>query len=63
MKRVLFPLLLALSMSCLASSTPKCPIDNSSMYFTGATRIDSGKLLKQYRCLLNDHTVWVVTTR
>lgn len=39
----------------------ECPIDNSSAYFTGETRIDSatGKLLKKYKCP-RGHEFWSV---
>lgn len=39
----------------------ECPIDNSSAYFTGETKVDSatGKLLKLYKCA-RGHTFWSV---
>lgn len=36
-----------------------CPIDNMSMYFTGKTTTEMGKLLYQYKCP-NGHVTWVV---
>lgn len=42
---------LILAVSVIAHSLA-CPIDKSSAYFTGSTKIDSvtGKLLKEYKC-------------
>jgi hypothetical protein len=38
-----------------------CPIDGSSTYFTGQTKIDvTGKLLQLHKCLQFGHEVWVV---
>jgi hypothetical protein len=37
-----------------------CPIDNSSAYFTGQTRVDvSGKLLQLWKCNQYGHEFWV----
>lgn len=50
----------AISFSALAfAGDVTCPIDNSSMYFTGETRVEMGKLLKKYRCPMG-HTAWIV---
>ena len=47
------------------SSTPrknkdevKCQYDGFTMYFTGKTKTEWGKLLKEYKCP-SGHTVWV----
>ncbi len=37
-----------------------CQLDNTSMYFTGNTKLEWGKLLKEYKCP-NGHTAWVVS--
>jgi hypothetical protein len=34
-----------------------CPVDRSSMYFTGNVQIMSGVLMKEYRCP-QGHTAW-----
>lgn len=35
-----------------------CVVDDTPMMWTGRTQADSGKLLKEYRCL-RGHTTWV----
>jgi len=37
-----------------------CPIDGSSMFFTGKTTTEMGKLLKEYKCA-SGHTTWVAS--
>ena len=46
-KLVLFSFFLMFTLSAYAQ---KCPRDGMSMYFTGRTQIEWGKLLKVYRC-------------
>ena len=36
-----------------------CPIDNSTMYFTGKTTTEMGKMLWEYKCP-SGHKSWVV---
>ena len=40
------------------SADPRCPSDNSPMYFTGQVTTEFGKLLKLYRCPLG-HEYWI----
>lgn len=35
----------------------KCPVENNSGYFTGATKSVSGVLMKEYKCPAG-HTWW-----
>ena len=53
-------LLLALATALLAFNLP-CPIDGTSAYFTGQSRVDTatGKLLKMYHCP-RGHDFWSV---
>jgi len=37
----------------------QCPIDKGNMVFTGNTKIEMGKMLKEYRCP-SGHVTWVV---
>lgn len=48
-----------LGVSTLAFAAINCPIDGMSMYFTGKTKTEMGKLLKQYKCA-SGHITWVV---
>lgn len=43
----------------IAAYAASCPIDSSSSYFTGTTRVDSasGKLLYEFKCA-RGHTFW-----
>ena len=44
----------------LYAADVKCPIDGSSAYFTGTTKVDpSGKLLYLYHCNQFGHEFWV----
>lgn len=62
MKKILRPfyaiIVLGLATIVYAASV-NCPIDSMSMYFTGNTRTEMGKLLYEYKCP-NSHTAWVV---
>ncbi|OFW13934.1 MAG: hypothetical protein A3H27_18090 [Acidobacteria bacterium RIFCSPLOWO2_02_FULL_59_13] len=59
-KVVVLLLVLATAISVYAA-TVTCPIDKSSSYFTGKTKVDvSGKLLWLYKCNLYGHEFWVV---
>lgn len=62
MKRVisLTFLALALSLALFAFQNETCPIDDSSAYFTGQTKVESGKLLKLYKCA-RGHKFYVVS--
>jgi len=35
----------------------KCPVDGFSMRFTGYTKVDFGRLMKEYKCVMG-HTYW-----
>ena len=37
----------------------KCQYDNSSLYFTGQTKVEYGKLAKLYKCATG-HRFWIV---
>lgn len=37
-----------------------CPIDKMTMMFTGNTRVEMGKLLKEHKCI-NGHVTWLVS--
>jgi hypothetical protein len=37
----------------------ECPIDGNTMMWTGKTRFEYGKMLKEYRCPAG-HVSWVV---
>jgi len=54
-------LALALLATAALAYGVNCPIDDSSAYFTGTTKIDSasGKLLKLYKCP-RGHSFWAV---
>lgn len=54
---ILAALLFAATLALASDHT--CPIDNHSMYFTGNTRVEMGKMLKEYKCAAG-HTMWVV---
>ena len=41
------------------AASVECPIDKMSMYFTGKTTVEMGKLLQEYKCGAG-HTTWVV---
>jgi hypothetical protein len=45
--------------SAFAYAAVNCPIENFSMYFTGKTRTEMGKLLYEYKCP-NGHVTWIV---
>lgn len=53
-------LLSLLALPALAADTPRCPIDELHMWFTGETKTDSGKLLMKYKCP-KGHLVWVIS--
>lgn len=50
---------LGLAFAAAAYANYNCPIDSSSMYFTGKTRTEMGKLLYEYKCA-SGHVSWVV---
>jgi hypothetical protein len=55
--------ILVLALSLMAASVT-CPVDDSSSYFTGETKIDSGHLMNKYKCNLNaKHVFWVRADR
>lgn len=57
--RIIIGALAALAASAAFAYGATCPIDNSSAYFTGETRIDvSGVLLKKYKCNQFGHVFW-----
>jgi hypothetical protein len=37
---------------------PTCQYDNTSLYFTGNTKVEWGKLVKEYKCPVG-HTYWL----
>jgi hypothetical protein len=37
----------------------QCPIDKGSMFATGRTKVEMGKMLYEYRCA-SGHVTWVV---
>lgn len=45
--------------SAIAYASVTCPIDRMSMYFTGKTTTEMGKLLYEHKCP-NGHTTWIV---
>lgn len=49
----------ALLLSVAAYASQNCPIDGSSSYFTGNTKVDSltAKLLYEHKCA-RGHTFW-----
>ncbi len=62
MNKILKPLFVVAAMAVAAAAyaaSVNCPIDKMSMYFTGTTTTEMGKLLYQYKCP-NGHTTWVV---
>jgi hypothetical protein len=62
MKRILkvaaVTLAIGLASSALAQAV-RCALDNYSMYFTGETRQEMGKLLLEYKCAAG-HVTWIV---
>jgi hypothetical protein len=58
-KTKLFLASMGLAFASAVYASVTCPIDNMSMYFTGNTTTEMGKLLKEYKCP-NGHTNWVV---
>jgi uncharacterized protein YxeA len=64
MKKVIVVVLLLAVLATaglLYAATVTCPIDGSSAYFTGKTKLDvSGKLLYEYKCQRFGHEFWVV---
>lgn len=53
--------LVAIAVTSLAlAADVKCALDNNSMYFTGKTKTEMGKLLQEHKCPLG-HVVWVVS--
>lgn len=52
--------LILLSAICVfALGFKNCPIDGSSMMWTGRTEVEMGKMLKEYKCPMG-HVSWVV---
>jgi len=51
--------LASVAVATLVPMSGPCPIDGGSTYFTGQTKVVSGKLLYQYRCP-QGHINWVV---
>ena len=54
---VLFAVLLTAG-AAFALGMQTCPIDNSSMTWTGNTRQEMGKTLAEYKCI-HDHVYWI----
>jgi len=62
MKKILKPFFVVAALCVAAAAyaaSVNCPIDQMSMYFTGKTTTEMGKLLYEYKCP-NGHTNWVV---
>ena len=62
MKNLFKPLFIVAALGMAAAvyaAIVNCPIDNMSMWFTGRTTTEMGKLLYEYKCP-NGHTTWVV---
>ena len=60
MKKLVLALVIILFFSGIAfAESYNCQYDNSSMYFTGSTKTEWGKLAKEYRCP-SGHSFWVV---
>jgi hypothetical protein len=58
---ILLLMVLAAGVGLLSAANVTCPIDGSSAYFTGKTKVDvSGKLLYEYKCNQFGHLFWVV---
>lgn len=55
MKKLLIGILLAGS---AFAGNYTCQLDGNAMYMTGATRIDFGHLLYEYKCPVG-HTAWI----
>lgn len=55
MKKLLIGILLAGS---AFAGNYTCQLDGNAMYMTGATRIDFGHLLYEYKCPVG-HTAWM----
>jgi hypothetical protein len=45
--------------AAIAFGQPRCPIDDSSMAWTGRVEYELAKTLKEYKCLYG-HRMWVV---
>ena len=59
MKKYVIGILVALSVMCgVASASEKCASCNGSMYFTGKTKTDWGKLFYMYKCP-SGHAWWI----
>jgi hypothetical protein len=50
--------LVAVSGAAIALGVQVCPIDKSNMQWTGATRIEMGKTLAEYKCI-HGHVYWI----
>ena len=59
MKRMTATIAALLFVAVAVAADVTCPIDDFAMYFTGKTKVVSGKMLLQYRCP-SGHITWVV---
>lgn len=58
---ILLLTVLIVGVGLLYAANVTCPIDGSSAYFTGKTKVDvSGKLLYEYKCNKFGHLFWTV---
>ena len=59
MKRFFLAGILLLTAGLTAAYSYTCQVDNSSLYFTGEKKVESGKLEKKYRCSTGKHVYWI----
>lgn len=56
MKKVIAALV---AVGAIAFANVRCPIDNMTMFFTGNTQVEMGKMLQEYKCPMG-HSTWLV---
>jgi hypothetical protein len=60
MKKAFFVLaILIVAVMVVFAETYRCQLDNGTMYFTGNTKTEWGKLAKEYKCP-SGHSYWIV---
>lgn len=59
MKRIITAGILLLLAGWAAAYGYTCKFDNTSLYFTGESKQEFGKMEKKYRCKAGKHVYWI----